>query len=107
MHFASKNGYLNVVKLLVESGANTNVPSKEGKLAICLAATQTNTDILKFLTRKDLDTNLLMEDKKVSTELLFFFLISKYKILFDHYIHFQTNTLGKGIKPLAFQLRVK
>lgn len=79
LHFAAKAGYLNVVKLLTESGASPKFETKEGKVSICFAAAANHSDVLSFLMKRDHNTNHLMDDKKVGTlfdtsfEFLFFF----------------------------------
>lgn len=65
LHFAAKAGYLNVVKLLVESGASTKFETKDGKLPICYAASFNHADVLSYLMHKEHGTQYLMDDKKV------------------------------------------
>ena len=65
LHFSAKAGYLNVVKLLVESGASPKFETKDGKVPICYAAAMNHSEVLSYLLRKDHNTQHLMDDKKV------------------------------------------
>ena len=78
LHFSSKAGYLNVVKLLVESGASTRFETKDGKLPICYAASYNHADVLSYLMHKEHGTQYLMDDKKVS-----YFDMLRLKINYD------------------------
>lgn len=75
LHCAAKAGYLNVVKLLVESGASPKSETAHGCVPIWFAAYEGNNDVLKYLMEKEHDTYALMEDKKVLflVHFLFFF----------------------------------
>lgn len=42
------------------------VPTKDGKVPLCLAAAEGHYDIISYLLKKDHDTSDLMEDKHVS-----------------------------------------
>jgi ankyrin repeat protein len=66
LHFASKAGYLNVVKLLVETGASPRLENANGKVAVTFAAAANHSDVLSYLMKKDHSTQTLMDDKKVS-----------------------------------------
>ena len=66
MHYASKAGHLEVVKLLADAGASTILESNDHRTAICYAASANHTHVLSYLLRKDHDTYVLMEDKKVN-----------------------------------------
>lgn len=69
LHYSSKNGFLPVVKILVENGATAKVPTKDGKVPLCLAAAEGHYDIISYLLKKDHDTSDLMEDKHVRARL--------------------------------------
>lgn len=66
LHFSAKAGYLTVVKLLIESGANPSLGTKDGKVAVTFAAAANHSDVLSFLMKKDHSTQSLMDDKKVT-----------------------------------------
>jgi len=54
------------VKLLVESGACPKHETIDNKMPISLAASAGHTDVLSYLLRQDRNTNLLLDDTKVS-----------------------------------------
>jgi len=66
LHFTAKAGHLDVVKLLVESGACTKHETIDNKMPISLAASAGHTDVLSYLLRQDRNTHLLLDDSKVS-----------------------------------------
>jgi len=66
LHFAAKAGHLDVVKLLVESGACPKHETIDNKMPISLAASAGHTDVLSYLLRQDRNTTLLLDDTKVS-----------------------------------------
>jgi len=66
LHFAAKAGHLDVVKLLVESGACPKHETIDNKMPISLAASAGHTDVLSYLLRQDRNTHLLLDDTKVS-----------------------------------------
>ena len=59
-----------MVKLLVESGASPRSENTLGKVAVTFAASQNHSDVLSYLIKKDHNTQVLMEDKKVFTLLI-------------------------------------
>lgn len=63
LHYASKHGYLDVVKLLVESGADPTTTCDTGKVPICMAASAGHKQVLSYLLKKDHDLFELMQDK--------------------------------------------
>lgn len=65
LHFASRAGHLEVVCLLVESGASPAQETKDGKVALNFAAANNHADVLSYLLKKEHDTHRLMDDKKV------------------------------------------
>lgn len=60
---ASQAGHLDVVKLLVESGASPLAKTSKGQSAIWFAAAENNVDVLSYLMKKEHDTYGLLEDK--------------------------------------------
>jgi serine/threonine-protein phosphatase 6 regulatory ankyrin repeat subunit B len=65
MHYATKAGHTNVVKLFVNSSADAQAETKEGKVPLCFAAANNHIDCLRFLLKQKHDTHQLMEDRKV------------------------------------------
>ena len=70
LHYAAKAGHLEVVKHLIEAGAQTTNETKDGKIPLCNAAANSHSEVLSFLLTKDHDTHILMDDKKVQTSFL-------------------------------------
>ncbi|ODM89562.1 Ankyrin-3 [Orchesella cincta] len=60
---AAKAGHLDVVKLLVESGASPLAKTSKGQSAIWFAAAENHNDVLSYLMKKEHDTYGLLEDK--------------------------------------------
>jgi ankyrin repeat protein len=65
LHCAAKAGYLEVVKLLIESGACPKYETIENKMPISLAAGEGHLDVLGYLIQQDRDTESLLDDQKV------------------------------------------
>lgn len=65
MHFATKAGHTDVVKLFVNSSADAQAETKDGKIPLCFAAANNHLDCLRFLLKQKHDTHQLMEDRKV------------------------------------------
>lgn len=65
LHFAAKAGYLEVVRLLVETGASCKSETKEKKIPLAFAAQSNHTEVLSYLLRREHSTLALMEDWKV------------------------------------------
>lgn len=65
MHFATKAGHTDVVKLFVNSSADAQAETKEGKVPLCFAAANNHIECLRFLLKQKHDTYQLMEDRKV------------------------------------------
>jgi len=59
---------MSVVKLLVESGANTTHETMDHKAAVSLAATFGHADVLHYLLLRKRDTIHLLEDNEVRNE---------------------------------------
>lgn len=59
---AAKNGFLDVVKLLIDSGANPQAETEDGKIPICYAAASNHYPVFSYLLSKDHDSMKLMED---------------------------------------------
>ena len=66
MHYSSKNGHLDVVKQLIESGASPKFETANAKTAICFAVSNEHFDVIEYLLRKDHDSYALLSDKKAS-----------------------------------------
>ncbi|GLH16068.1 Transient receptor potential-gamma protein [Gryllus bimaculatus] len=64
LHCAARAGYLDVVKLLVDSGASPKSETNYGSAPIWFAAAEGHNDVLKYLMGKDHDTYNLMEDRR-------------------------------------------
>jgi|GEM_PF-3566099 len=54
---ASKNNFMDILKLLINSGANLNLKDKNGSNALLKAVEKKNIDIVKLLLKYDLDVN--------------------------------------------------
>lgn len=67
MHCAARAGYLDVVKLLVESGASPKAETNYGASPIWFAAQEGHNDVLEYLMTKEHDTYSLMDDRRVKT----------------------------------------
>lgn len=70
LHHAAKHGYLEVVRLLVESGADPTMTCEDGKVPICMAAAAGHKQVLSYLLRKDHDAFELMQDKVFLIDLM-------------------------------------
>jgi ankyrin repeat protein len=57
LHEASKNGYIEVVKLLIKKGFNVNNLDREGKTALYEACKNGHSEIIKILIGAGADTN--------------------------------------------------
>ena len=75
LHYAAKAGHLEVVKHLIEAGANTTYETKDGRIPLCHAASNSHNDVLSFLFSKEHDTHMLMDDKKVICTYFFYFVL--------------------------------
>ena len=68
LHLAAESGHLNVVKLLVEVGANKNQPALDGSTALNLAAERachvTHVDVVGFLLLGQTRSSLLNRSKQ-------------------------------------------
>lgn len=70
MHCAARAGYLDVVKLLVESGASPKAETNYGASPIWFAAQEGHNDVLEYLMTKEHDTYGLMDDRRVRIKLI-------------------------------------
>lgn len=70
MHHATKAGHLNVLKLFMQSSADPQAETKEGKIALCFAAGNNHITCLSYLMKQDHDTYSLMEDRKFIFDLM-------------------------------------
>merc|ERR1719273_588237 len=64
LHCASQAGYLNVVKLLVESGSSTKVVTTNGRIPLWFAAAESNLSVVSYLIKQSHDSYSLLEDRK-------------------------------------------
>ena len=76
LHYAARHGFLEVVQLLTDSGADPTLRAKDGRVPLCCAAGAGYFQVLSFLFKKDHDALSLMEDKSVI----------KYHLFKFHYI---------------------
>ncbi len=65
MHSAAKAGYLNVVKLLVESGASSTAETTNGRIPLWYAAAEGNISEVTYLIQQPHETYELLDDRKV------------------------------------------
>ena len=65
LHHAAKKGHLDVVKLLVESGAAPDALTNEGKPPIFFAVAQEHCTVYSYLIQKKHDSYMLLKDKTV------------------------------------------
>ncbi|VDM84600.1 unnamed protein product, partial [Strongylus vulgaris] len=70
LHYATKAGHLNVVKLFVKSSADELAETKEGKVPLCFAASNNHIECLRFLLKHKHDTHQLMEDRRFVFDLM-------------------------------------
>ncbi len=68
LHSAAKAGFLNVVRLLVESGASTTAETNNGKIPLWFAAAEGNLNVVAYLISQKHDTYSLLMDRKVGAE---------------------------------------
>ena len=59
-----------MIELLLESSADPQAETKDGKIPLCFAASYNHIGSLSFLMGKDHDTVLLMEDRKFIFDLM-------------------------------------
>ena len=59
---AAHTGELEVVKTLIENGADVNAQSRHGITALMYAASEGNFDIIKYLVEHGADVNIKSED---------------------------------------------
>lgn len=65
LHYAARHGFLDVVQLLVDSGADPTLRAKDGRVPLCCAAGAGHYLVLSYLFKKEHDTLNLMEDRTV------------------------------------------
>ncbi|VEN64744.1 unnamed protein product [Callosobruchus maculatus] len=66
LHYAARNGQLDVCKLLIENGANINAVTNGGVTALSRAASTGNKDIVEYLLSKDADPFVKDSDGKTA-----------------------------------------
>ena len=64
MHCAAKAGYLNVVKLLVESGASTTAETSNGRIPLWFATAESHLNVVTYLIQQNHESYDLLEDRK-------------------------------------------
>lgn len=57
--WASKNGYAEVVKLLIEEGSNLDMQDKKGRTALMLASRRFHTEVVSLLIRNRADVDII------------------------------------------------
>ncbi len=57
LHWASQNGHIEVVKLLIASGSNSSLVDKDGFFALEIACNNGHTQVVKFLLENGADPN--------------------------------------------------
>lgn len=82
MHYATKTGHIDIIKLLVKSSADSQAETKDGKVPLCFAAESNHINCLNFLLKQKHDTFKLMEDKKVILFNKFMFITLIKKLIF-------------------------
>lgn len=71
IHFRkAKNGFLDVVKLLIDSGANPLAETEDGKTAICYSAASNHYNVFSYLLTKEHNSMQLMEDNVFLIDLM-------------------------------------
>ncbi len=65
LHYAARHGFLDVVQLLVDSGADPTLKAKDGRVPLCCAAGAGHYAVLSYLFKKEHETLNLMEDRTV------------------------------------------
>ena len=66
LHCSAQAGHLQVVKLLVESGASTNTETSNGRIPLWFAAAENKLKVVSFLIQQPHDSYKLLEDRKVN-----------------------------------------
>ena len=64
MHCAAKAGFLNVVKLLVESGASTTAETSNGRIPLWFATAESHLNVVTYLIQQNHESYDLLEDRK-------------------------------------------
>jgi len=57
LHFAANNGHVDVVRFLLEKGANVNAQDHRGRTPLHLAALDGHVDVVRFLLEKGANVN--------------------------------------------------
>ena len=66
LHCSAQAGHLQVVKLLVESGASTLAETTNGRIPLWFAASENKLKVVTFLIQQEHDSYKLLEDRKVT-----------------------------------------
>jgi ankyrin repeat protein len=66
LHIASSNGDIEIVKLLIENGADVNKQNKDGTTALYIASQRGDIEIVKLLIQNGADVNKQNKDGKTA-----------------------------------------
>ena len=83
LHHAAHTGFLDVVKLLVESGAPATAETNAGNIPLWYAAAAGNINVVTYLLRQEHDTESLLQDRKFTFNLMVVGKSHKYKPVED------------------------
>ena len=70
LHWAAYSGFLDIVKLLVETGSSTLSETLEGKIPVWYAANARNYHVTTFLLRKPHNPATLLDDRQFCHNLM-------------------------------------
>lgn len=73
LHYAASSGHLEVVQLLLESGANKNKQNEEGNTALILASANTRLDVVNELLAAKAKTEIRNESKNTAMHFASYF----------------------------------
>ena len=67
----SENGYIDIITLIINNGANLNTKDKKGKTALIYALEHTDIEVLNLLVKNNVDTNLKKHDTREAFRIAF------------------------------------